>query len=512
MSTLYLYNTIAPNLSNGVHYITNNSAQYVSKLGTAYTTVQQQSYQITENIVRIADITEAQMRKTCYIRELDGTYNRYYNVLNSEWVSGYATLYVKPDVWANANEIGFFANQSLNVSQCNKILTTPYNVTQKPAQISYNYRQLTTSEMPSMPTSFNDLAIVFSVAYVVGDTPIWNNNKGSFVQLFYAKVSNFTALSDNPIKDYPVLEQATAFVGGITEITIALGTTPSNVKANVLRAFIVPTAWVEASKGGGSSSVNILGFRSAVATKNVDWIATGYLIPSINTFPITLTSLGLGAPSLVGTLQNRVEVFRQLNKRALITIHACINQSGLQILTENNGKLTDITNAFETDLSINGGNTTALQNVQNSIATLTNVIGNIGRIAAGDYVGGALGLVNNTLSMFNNNDTPAFKGGGDGKQTWTNNSGNFTANFGLWLPVLPIGLATYIRQYGVEYQGTTTLDFLKTASFIDADTTTRPAYIRGQLIGSETTVLQASDIAEIASEFQQGVFVEFITS
>lgn len=245
MSTLYLYNTIAPNLNGGLHYISLTPTMYVSKLGTAYTTVEQQSYEITENIVRVANITEAQMHKTCYIREKDGNYNRYYNVLNSEWVSGYAVLYVKPDVWANANEIGFFTSLSINANQCNKILSAPYNVVQKPAQIDYSYRQLTTTEMPSLPTSYNDLSIVFSVAYVVGDTPIWNNNKGSFVQLFYAKVNGFKTLSNNPISDYPTLEQAAAFVGGITEIVIVDGTSTSKVKANVLRAFIVPTSWVQ---------------------------------------------------------------------------------------------------------------------------------------------------------------------------------------------------------------------------------------------------------------------------
>lgn len=509
MSTLYLYNTIAPNLNGGLHYISLTPTMYVCKLGTAYTTVEQQSYEITENIVRVANITEAQMRKTCYIREKDGNYNRYYNVLNSEWVSGYAVLYVKPDVWANANEIGFFSSLSINANQCNKILSAPYNVVQKPAQIDYSYRQLTTTEMPSLPTSFNDLSIVFSVAYVVGDTPIWNNNKGSFVQLFYAKVNGFKTLSNNPISDYPVLEQAAAFVGGITEIVIVDGTSTSKVKANVLRAFIVPTSWVQPSKGP-ATTVSMLSFTSAVATKNIDWLASGYLMPSRNDFPITLSSLTLGSPTLVGTLQNRLEVFRTLTKQATITIHTCIAQNGLQIIGENNGKLSDITDAFEIDLSINGGNVTALQNVQNSIATLTNVIGNVGRIAAGDYVGGALGLLNNTLSVFKNNDSPTFRGGGDGKQTWSNASGNFHVYFGVWTPLLPTGMLETIKRYGVEYSGITSIWSIANADFIDADTTERPIYIRGEIVPTSTTTLQASDYAEIASTLQQGIFVEYI--
>ena len=76
---------------------------------------------------------------------------------------------------------------------------------------------------------------------------------------------------------------------------------------------------------------------------------------------------------------------------------------------------------------------------------------------------------------------------------------------------MPTGMRETIKRYGVEYSGITSIWSIANADFIDADTTERPIYIRGEIVPTSTTTLQASDYAEIANTLQQGIFVEYIS-
>lgn len=504
MANLYLYKDVAPNQKGGIHIIPTNEAAYTTYLPQPDITLDSGTYEVVNNVIRISGVAQEELKRITYVRYDDGADISYFHVLDCQNVSGYGVLYIAPDDWAN-NILN--VSGRVEVMQCNKLLSLPSKIPYAPeAKGSLNFRKFTNAEI-AMPSDFIDLYIVYVCAHETGKASPITGGAGAEASVFIHPV---TFAESNPIKDFPELQIACAFIGGIFEaIPYESGVVKASVNASTIRAYIVPKSWVNAAEYSQSTLSGIWGFNSAIAATTVTWTAWRRLNPCILTKRIPLDGQNATHEYFVGTLQNKMPILRVADNNNDVDLHISIKQDGLQILLEQNGNMQDITSAFEVGLTTNGGNITGFEQVKNAIGTLTNVIGNAARIGAGDVVGGAGGLATGILSGFTDTGRAVYRAGGDGAQTWNYQDGTFDCRFGLWYYYYP-EIASIVAQYGAQYQGITTMQAIKNASYIDTQPVAAArTYLKGRFVDYIGTA-QANAFERINNTLQQGVVIEFV--
>ena len=503
MANLFLYKDVAPNQKGGIHVIPISESAYAQYLPTPDLSLDVGTFEVVSNVIRISGVSQDQLKRITYAKWVDGSETTYFHVLDSQNASGYGTLFVTPDEWAN-NILN--VSGRVEVQQCNKLLALPSHIPYAPdAKGFLNFRKFTNAEL-ALPSNIFGLYIVFVCAYETGKASPITGGAGAETSVFVHKIS---FVEKNPISDFPDMQIACAFVGGVYEaIPYEAGAIKPNVNASVLRAYIVPQSWVAAAEYEPSVLTGIWGFNSAIAASSVTWTAGKRLNPCVITKRIPLGGQNATHEYFVGVLQNKMPLARVADNTNDLNLHISIKQDGLQILLEQNGTMQDITSAFEVGLTTNGGNITGFEQVKNAIGTVANVIGNAVRIGAGDVVGGASGIATGLLSGFNDTGRAVFRGGGDGVQTWNYQDGSFDCRFGLWYYYYP-QIASLVAQYGALYQGVTTMQSIKNASYIDTQPIAASrTYLKGRFVDYIGTA-QSNAFEVINSRLQQGVFIEF---
>ena len=422
--TVTLFKGISPNYGKHYKFFT-SYAEYIRSLGDYYKRYTLTDDRISDNqiIFSAAENVDAAEVSYCYINRNDGTSNQayyFYHVTSGSVRGGMAFLQIELDVWATYLQRVNFGE--IYVERCNRAIFS--NGLYDDTNIATSSAVF--SNLGNFEATNTTLAIVY-VLNVAIDAQIFGNNVTRTI--IYA--SNLKMGSDT---NY-TFEQVCGIVGGIYSYAFTnIAGVPITTNASTLRAYIVPLNALDLIANTSDY------FYSRLADKDTQ-IKPQYIVRPgriVKNFNIPAFASGY---QYVGT-----KTYCQKIPRFIADVNVyyeyITGQAGLTVNIGIGDKKTDISNAFELDLTTNDSGFTTAEKISHAI----DLIGKGGDVVKNYYEGNALGVIsgaaNFVTSAFNMGEQNFRQNAGDASSTFYNKSNiNYNSPYILsrYTPILPPG-------------------------------------------------------------------------
>lgn len=422
--TVKIYAGVSPNVSGGTFYYFTAYADFVSALGTPVLSFENENYLYTADAFRVALPNAPQrLAELCYMIVEDDATGLFvaYHIMNAEYVSGFLTLTLSKDMWATY--IYKAQIKYLRVERSTRALSSQY-IYDEPGIVNPDPVILAPTQpgVEDVYYTTSDLCVIFCMISSNGTSSIFLNGASTRVQLWGLTLADYNAQS-------PSLQ--TTLQGLCTQISAIYSTkvgSESENPAGVSAIWIIPSAWIpESAKHKNYGGADPLSVNIAPTTRpGITVQPSFYLDPFTNevnfqaVFPSNLTKKSIIYLAVGQTEWVRVPSIKNTAGRYFISIYIANLQNEIRIYARINDSLTDITDVFETIVTANDGNLTALQRVQKILKFSAGVSGAIvsagtdiiNQDIAGATVGG-LGIAANVSEQFGKT-APRVSGSGSG--------------------------------------------------------------------------------------------------
>ena len=351
----------APNRPDNTHYLFSDVSKYLAKLEAWRATVwQEDNYRFENGVLIVSEETAVFYEKyayaTFYDRETD--FWRCYYVDEATARGGKVYLSLSPDFWgtyikdAEISDIYVARSNRLIKAECNFDPITVVNpgafVPWHPVDAVY---------------ALNDLAVVLLVSMVTynGGTPGQQNSVSQ------NKLLKFTPqdLVGAKTNEYSALPSALENAGTLYQWNGMRQLFNSDMDARVLRAWLVPTEWLEVRNYGTGDAV--FKFRNVEADADISiriGSTGGQVMPGVHDCGVATglsVSQLIGSRVLFGTRARQVELPRSNNAAVKFRVYSYV--TGIKVCLLVNGEEIDITDAFEATLSSDENMYTTTQQV-----------------------------------------------------------------------------------------------------------------------------------------------------
>lgn len=339
----------APNRPDNTHYLFSDVAKYLAKLEAWRATVwDEDNYRFENGVLIVSKETAIFYEKyayaTFYDRETD--FWRCYYVDEAMARGGKVYLSLSPDFWgtyikdAEISDIYVARSNRLIKADCN---FDPITVINPGAFVPW---RPVDAVLP-----LNDLAVVLLVSMVTynGGTPGQQNSVSQ------NKLLKFTPqdLVGAKTNEYSALPSALENAGTLYQWNGMRQLFNSDMDARVLRAWLVPTEWLEVRNYGTGDAV--FKFRNVEADADISiriGSTGGQVMPGVHDYGVatglTVSQL-IGNRVLFGTRARQVELPRSINAAVKFRVYSYV--TGIKVCLIVNGQEIDITDAFEATLT-----------------------------------------------------------------------------------------------------------------------------------------------------------------
>ena len=351
----------APNRPGNTHYLFSDVSKYLAKLEAWRATVwDEDNYRFENGVLIVSKETAVFYEKYAYAafydRETD--FWRCYYVDEAMARGDKVYLSLSPDFWgtyikdAELSDIYVARSNRLIKADCNFDPITVINpgalVPWHPVDAVY---------------ALNDLAVVLLVSMVTynAGTP-GQQNSVSQNKLFKFTPQDLVGAKTN---DYSDLPGALGNAGTLYQWNGMRQLFNSDMDARVLRAWLVPTEWLEVRNYGTGDAT--FTFRNVEADKDVTiriGSTGGQVMPGVHDYGVATglsVSQLIGNRVLFGTRARQVELPRSNNAAVKFRVYSYV--TGIKVCLIVNGEEIDITDAFEATLSSDENMYTTTQQV-----------------------------------------------------------------------------------------------------------------------------------------------------
>lgn len=407
---LYIYSRIAPNKDEDTHYFLGANKTYADYLGELNSfligTLTIDKYLMNTDTAKLkaTNALLSSMDDITYIVDYDAEthYFRAYHVNKAIYQSGYIECALSVDLWAISLES--LAVQNLHVTRCNRLLddTGIYDeIKGTDTAILNNYDLGIPLVAVGGELSKSAVSIVFLVSYA-NSTTVFGDNLVTRTALFYATLQelyDLVSATHPSMNSLHPIELAKDLIGGIHQIQ-------SSKKAQVIRAWLVPTATITDAVTTGYNAFPVPAFQTNCTTtedheqvfyttsgdvttyylhsiiphyyiKNVDIID---VLSSFHTEQYARDQIATHS-MIVGTGTNGIKLTRRLHPK--IKFLFTFESDNVSVSISDGTQQKDISKAFELSLTTNNDTPTTLGK---SLSLLSNILG-IMAGAAGSFAG-----------------------------------------------------------------------------------------------------------------------------
>ena len=233
-------------------------------------------------------------------------------------------------------------------------------------------------------------------------------------------------------------------ISGITSVSIFDGGTVTQVDANVLKAYIVPSS-MTLSSNNYTPTFNYVGRYTKGNFKPTAEIAEGQVSRHIT------IDINPNYKYYVGTRYNGLEITRETGTTD-IYYRFIYGQDSLKVRIDQGDKMLDITNAFEVGLTSNDGNYTTMQKIAGLLQSISGITSGAFQIASGGvgYVSGAL-TIGNSLLALSKEGNARYSPGGDGLSNFLPNISSNAPPYYATIYSSTIDEKAHARLYGATF-------------------------------------------------------------
>lgn len=432
---VYLYANKLPNYGINTHALFSDFAAYNEWLGTPIMQFNEDRATINGNIAEIAIPAGGSWEEITYLSWNNGGTWRYYFVRSSVWQSGYAVLSLELDYWATY--IPFANISNIVVKRCNRAIGRGI-YDDIAVTFGGSPLRLDDSEMTE-----DQINIVFVVAMATGKSTILSNEAATALGIYRLNVGDIPTPDPVP-QGFSKLLYALDRVSGITSVSIFDGSTVTQVDANVLKAYIVPSS-MTLSSNNWTPTFNYVGRYTKGNFKPTAEIAEGQVSRHIT------IDINPNYKYYVGTRYNGLEITRETGTTG-IYYRFIYGQDSLKVRIDQGDKMLDITNAFEVGLTSNDGNYTTMQKIAGLLQSISGVTSGAFQIASGGvgYVSGAL-TIGNALLALSKEGNAHYSPGGDGLSNFLPNISSNAPPYYATIYSSTIDEKAHARLYGATF-------------------------------------------------------------
>lgn len=413
-------NPAAPNRGSAVHWFFTDIQKYVNQYALGYD-IDFPNYRINNGIVSIKENAVSSPKNITYIIEYDIAANYLMAFfVNRHWnESGKEYFAVEVDNWASFMPYATFGAMHLKRSNLYGNDRGLYDEAMAADELlTYEYNRLAGTYTPAQ------VSIVFLLAYNVSQA-LFHNEAISRTEMFAVSLQqcidacSLTGLNKDTLT---AVEMGLDIIGGVYGVASSTG----DNDAEVLKAWIVPTSWIEY----GDVVLTSLKVKSLFTGGNGNTISNvRQVIPcfkeqfyNLNEFNDFKDNYPNCVP-LFGPKFNGFKVTRRLpsysDKRFIVHQRVTIGQDDVQVVLNMGENEHDVSQNFEVRL-------TTANNVANPLQAIARDISfglGAARSAVTGYGGGgrggaALGLIGSFASSVKQVGVNKVNGSGDGFATW----------------------------------------------------------------------------------------------
>lgn len=399
---VHVYSGKLPNYRQNAHAFFTDFTKYNAWLGEPLLSFSEDRYTINGNIAEISIPPSGDWQDITYLAWDNGGAWRYYFVRSAVWQSGYAILSLELDEWATF--LPFAKISNIRVNRCNrKIGRGVYDdipVTYSASPVRLDDSTLTEDQ----------LSIVFVVAMATGVSTILANNAATALAMYALNVGSIPVPDPVP-EGFRKLFYAIDYVSGIISTVADVGDLEGSLQANVLKAYIVPSAML-INRGTQVPQFNYNGRYSKGKFMPNFEVSQGQTRKYIS------IEIDPNYKYFVGTRYSGLEIVRETGTTG-VYYEYITGQDALQVNVRQGDKMLDITSAFEIGLTSNDGNFTTAQKIAGILQAVGGIASGGFQIATGGagYVTGAL-TVANAISGAVRQGNARYSPGGDGLSTF----------------------------------------------------------------------------------------------
>ena len=432
---VYLYANKLPNYGINTHVFFSDFAAYNEWLGTPIMQFDEDRATINGNIAEIAIPAGGSWEEITYLSWNNGGTWRYYFVRSSVWQSGYAVLSLELDYWATY--IPFANISNIVVKRCNRAIGRGV-YDDIAVTFGGSPLRLDDSEMTE-----DQINVVFVVAMATGRSTILSNEAATALGIYRLNVGDIPTPDPVPA-GFSKLLYALDRISGITSVSIFDGGTVTQVDANVLKAYIVPSS-MTLSSNNYTPTFNYVGRYTKGNFKPTAEIAEGQVSRHIT------IDINPNYKYYVGTRYNGLEITRETGTTD-IYYRFIYGQDSLKVRIDQGDKMLDITSAFEVGLTSNDGNYTTMQKIAGLLQSISGVTSGAFQIASGGvgYVSGAM-TIGNALLALSKEGNAHYSPGGDGLSNFLPNISSNAPPYYATIYSSTIDEKAHARLYGATF-------------------------------------------------------------